>query len=268
MKPFLVAAAFLLMVACERELSIDYRTAEPLYVAEVLLTTDEVTARVTTTRGVMQSADGIEVNDAVVTIRPVGTEWTDTLMFMGRGRYRSGYFAVEGKEYEANISLGGRSYTSTSVMPSAPVVNSYRFVWQDVMTERVLLFDLRLQDPADEHNYYFMHLYRNGIGYRWAVADDSANPGAEVQQLFTCTTKRDMDADKGSDVLHEGDRIRLEVRSIDVRTYEYLYSLQLMGNTGTNPIANFSGGMLGYFSAYQSVDNSIIFHVADVEEQP
>ena len=133
-----------------------------------------------------------------------------------------------------------------------------------LVNQNVELADLRLEDIPDENNYYFMHLYRNGVGYRWAVMSDRENPGAELQQLFSCTTKRDMDAGTGSDVLFEGDQMRLEVRSIDRPVYDYLYSLQLMNNTGTNPIANFSDGLLGYFSAYQVDVRDIEFCVDSI----
>ncbi|MGX8696700.1 MAG: hypothetical protein ACSW8D_09965, partial [Prevotella sp.] len=65
-------------------------------------------------------------------------------------------------------------------------------------------------------------------------------------------------------VLFEGDLMRLEVRSIDRPVYDYLYSLQLMNNTGTNPIANFSDGLLGYFSAYQVDVRDIEFCVDSI----
>ena len=50
-------------------------------------------------------------------------------------------------------------------------------------------------------------------------------------------------------------------------SYEYLYSLLLMDNTGTNPIENFTGGCLGYFSAFSGVGRGIEFRTEYVEEE-
>ncbi len=251
----------LFLVSCEKEISIDYHSTEPLYVAEVELTPDWISARLTTTRDVKEaSAAGTYVDDATVTIRMTGSDWTDTLLHQRRGQYRLDYFAYVGKEYEVDVIVDGRHHTSTSILYSMPQLLSFNFKWQDVVGERVLFADLHLQDNPDENNYYFMHLYRNGIGYRWAVSDDRATPGGELQQLFSCTTERDMDKGTDSDALREGDRMRMEVRSIDRRAYDYLYSMQLMDNTGTNPIPNFTGGLLGYFSAYQEVVVECVFH--------
>ena len=221
-------------------------------------------ARITTTRNMdgVLTADNY-VNNAIVTVRAEGSEWLDTLKSRGHGMYSLFYFAYEGTEYEVDINIDGKHYTSTSKMHSAPVVSSFRFIWKEAMGEKILFADLRLEDIPDENNYYFMHLYRNGVGYRWAVIDDRSNPGAELQQLFSCFTKRQMDKGTDSDVIQEGDRLYLEVRSIDRRAYDYLYSLQLMDNTGTNPIANFSGGLLGYFSAFQQVTIETAFHLDD-----
>ena len=43
--------------------------------------------------------------------------------------------------------------------------------------------------------------------------------------------------------------------------------MQIMGNTGTNPIQNFTGGCLGYFSAYSEETYDCTYHLADVDEE-
>ena len=266
MKKLLILIAPLLLLSCEKEIIIDYHTTQPHYVAEAELTPDEATVRITTTRDVTEAKNLTQVENAIVTLRMEGSNWTDTLVNKGRGRYQLDYFAYEGKEYCLDIIIDGRHHTSTSTMHSMPQIISFDFVWQDVLTERMLLADLHMQDNPDEINYYFMHLYRNGIGYRWAVADDHSNPGGELQQLFSCTTEREIEKGTDSDALRDGDKMRLEVRSIDQRAYDYLYSLQLMDNTGTNPIANFTGGMLGYFSAYQQATIERVFTIDSCKE--
>ena len=91
---------------------------------------------------------------------------------------------------------------------------------------------------------------------------DTQNPNKELQQLFSFFRE----GSKDDSVLNEGDMLRIEIRAIDQRAYDYLYSMQLMNDTGTNPIANFSGGCLGYFSAYHQVTYTCSYHESDVEE--
>ncbi len=253
------------LTACEKEIDMDYRTIEPRYVAEVEVQPGTAKARLTTTRAVKGSrVEDTYVTNATVTVSMVPGGRSYQLKYSGQGVYEAKVAGLEGQEYMADIEIDGQHYTSTSTMLSAPVINSFTLVWQDILGERMLFGDLRLQDNPTEHNYYFMHLYRNNIGYRWAVMRDTSNPGDELQQLFSCTTETEI-RKNNSDELHDGDRLRLDVRSIDKRAYDYLYSLQSMDNSGTNPIENFTGGMLGYFSAYQSESLETVFRIDSVE---
>jgi hypothetical protein len=149
-------------------------------------------------------------------------------------------------------------------MQKDPKMNNFRFVWMKVGAEKILFGDLRLQDIPNEDNWYYMHIYRNGVGYRWAVMRDDQNPNRELQQLFSFFHDGKSD---DSDALHEGDQLKILIRAIDQRSYDYLYSLQLMENTGTNPIENFTGGCLGYFSAYNQYTYYCTYHRSDIEEE-
>lgn len=262
---FTIYCLLVLLSSCEKEIDIDYRTIEPRYVAEVEVKPGMAKARLTTTRAIENSrVEDTYVTNATVTVSMVPDGKSYQLKYTGRGFYEAKVAGIEGQEYLADIEIDGQHYTSTSTMLSAPVINSFTLVWQDIVGERMLFGDLRLQDNPTEHNYYFMHLYRNGIGYRWAVMRDTSNPGDELQQLFSCTTETEI-RKNDSDELRDGDRLRLEVRSIDKLAYDYLYSLQTMDNSGSNPIQNFTGGMLGYFSAYQSQTCETVFYIDSVQ---
>lgn len=260
----LILMLAILLTACEKEIDLDYRTVAPYYVAEMEVKPGLAKARLTTTRAVKDSRvedTYVEGATVTVTLTPGGKAYQ--LGYKGKGIYEAKVAGIEGQEYLADIEIDGRHYTSTSTMLSKPVINSFTLTWKDVVGERILFGDLRLQDCPTEYNYYFMHLYRNNIGYRWAVMRDTSNPGDELQQLFSCSTETEIR--KGdTDGLHDGDRLRLEVRSIDKRAFDYLYSLQTMDNNGSNPIENFTGGMLGYFSAYQSQTYNTVFHIDSI----
>ena len=68
------------------------------------------------------------------------------------------------------------------------------------------------------------------------------------------------------DVLREGDELTLEARTIDERSYNYLYAVLQMDNTGTNPPDNFTGGCLGYFSAFCGMAFNIRYYEDQIEE--
>ena len=51
------------------------------------------------------------------------------------------------------------------------------------------------------------------------------------------------------------------------RAYDYFYSMQVMQNSGTNPVQNYTGGCLGYFSACNIFNYDTVFRRAEVETE-
>jgi hypothetical protein len=254
-----------LLVSCEKELDMDYRTVDPMYVVEGLVTQDGTTVKVSTTRSIdSKDRESYFVKGAVIVVTSENGD-EDTLSYNSAGRYVSAVKGEPGVSYSLDVTVDGHRFQATSVMQQQPQLNNFRFVWRKVFSEDLLFADLRLQDIPDENNYYFMHVYRNYIGYRWAVMRDNQNPGGELQQLFSCATRKDMEDGSDSDALHEGDFINVEIRNIDRQTYDYFFALQQSGNTGTNPTEVFTGGCLGYFSACGVINKALYFHEADVE---
>ena len=262
MRKLIYALMALGMMSCEKEITIDYHKADARYVVEGTINATGTKVRVSTTNAMDDNTIISEVDDAIVTI--TGDDGTTaTIPSKGYGRYRSGFVGVPGTTYTLEIEVDGQHFSSTSIMQQTPKVNEFKLVWKKMLTERYLFADLRLQDIANESNWYFMHIYRNGLGYRWAVMKDDKNPNKELQQLFTFFREGASD----SDVLQDGDELRVVVRAIDERAYNYLYSMQHIDNTGTNPVDNFTGGCLGYFSANNEIEFYREFHYSDVEEE-
>lgn len=256
-----------LLLSCEKEIDIDYHETDHLYVAEATLTQTGTNVQLSTTQSITDNnLSSHLVDNATIVLTCKHYDYTDTLRYTRNGNYTSIVSGEPGITYDLDIYVEGHHFASSSTMQEMPDVRSFRFVWMKMMGERTLYGDLRIQDAPDRNNYYFMHIYRNGVGYRWAVMDDDKNKGGELQQLFRCGSERDMDKGKG-DVLLEDDAIRIEVRAIDRASYDYLYSMQVMDNSGSNPISNFTGGCLGYFSAYSYVNLRRTFHRSEVEEE-
>lgn len=267
MKKNIIFLLLPLLVSCEKEILIDYHETDQIYVAEAKLTQVDTNVRLTTTQNVTDNNNrSHSVENAIVVLSVKNYGFVDTLRHTSNGNYTSKTYGEPGITYDLDIYLGDRHFNSSSTMQEAPDVQSFRFVWMKMLSERILYGDLRIQDDPNRNNYYFMHIFRNGVGYRWAVMNDEKNKGGELQQLFQCGTESDID--KGDkDVLQENDAIRVEVRAIDRASYDYLYSMQVMDNAGTNPVKNFTGGCLGYFSAYNYVNLRYVFHRSEVEEE-
>ena len=251
-----------LFISCKKDIEIDYHQVNPLYVVEASVSNDGMKARISLTNDMDDNTTTSNISGATVVV--TGSDGTSvTLPYVTDGTYRSSVKGTPGVTYTIDIDIDGHHFTSSSTMQKMPKINQFQFIWKSVMKERFQMGELLFQDIANEDNWYFTHIYRNNLGFRWAVKRDDQNPNKELQQLFSIAREGDND----TDMLVEGDQLRLELRAIDQRAYDYLYSMQIMDNTNTNPITNFTGGCLGYFSAYSQITINYIFHEAEVEEE-
>ena len=252
----------ILTASCKKDIDIDYHQVEPLYVVEASVSNDGMKATISRTNNMDDNTTAYDISRATVII--TGSDNSrETLDYQGKGVYFSKTKGTPEVEYTIQIDIDGHHFTSSSTMHEMPEINEFRFIRKKILRENYQMGKLLLQDIPNEDNYYFAHLYRNKKGYRWALKKDDTDPNKELQVLFTFAREGSND----EDLLREGDRIRLEVRTIDRKSYDYLYSMQIMDNSGTNPIPNFTGGCLGYFSAYSQWTYEYIFHEDDVKDE-
>ena len=251
-----------LLSSCEKDIEIDYHQVPSLYVVEASVSNTNMEARISRTQNMDDNSSKSDINNAVVVI--TGDDGSNNqLKYLSNGRYYSSSRGVPGVTYTITVDIDGEHFTSTSTMQNKPTINSFRVIRKKIATEWFQIGELKFQDLPNEDNWYFMHIYRNDLGYRWAVLDDRNDPNQERQQLFTFFRE----GEGGSDVLRDGDDLRIELYTIDQRAYDYLFSMQMMENTGTNPIPNFSGGCLGFFSAHWLVAIPYTYRAANVEEE-
>ena len=255
-------SSLLFLTNCEKEIEIDYHAVPSLYVVEASVSNTKMEARISRTQNMDDKSTKSEINDAVVVI--TGDDGSSyRLSYLSNGRYTAKGKGTPGVTYTITVDVGGEHFTSSSTMQNQPSIGSFRVIRKKIATEWFQIGELNFPDLPNEDNWYFMHIYRNDIGYRWAVLDDRNDPDNERQQLFTFFRE----GDTGSDVLRDGDNLRIELYTIDRGTYDYFFSMQMMDNTGTNPIPNFTGGCLGYFSAHWLVTKNFVYRAENVEDE-
>ena len=162
---------------------------------------------------------------------------------------------VPGRTYVLRVETGGTAYVATSTLP-APVVPF------DKLTTQVSTVGSRIQavvdyrDPAGSGNSYLFRQYRNGrLNNTIFVQNDQFNDGKAVSQVLRLAGPSNDPNDVNK--LVAGDSLRVEMQNIDANVYEYFRTLNLIlttnpatATTPANPKSNFSGGVLGYFSAH------------------
>ena len=246
----LFCLSIVLLSSCKKDIDIDYHQVPSLYVVEASVSNTNMEARISKTQNMDDNSTKSDINNATVVI--TGDDGSrNQLNYLSNGRYYSKSTGVSGVTYTITVDVDGEHFTSTSTMQNKPTINSFRVIRKKIATEWFQIGELNFQDLP------------NDLGYRWAVLNDRNDPNKELQQLFNFFRE----GDGGSDVLRDGDDLRIELYTIDQRTYDYFFSMQMMENTGTNPIPNFSGGCLGYFSAQWLVTKPFVYHAANVEEE-
>lgn len=270
-----ILLSWLALSACEKELDIDYPASPPIVMIEGQVTNEGMDVFVGYTRPVDEASPSPGQPGAIVAISNGDT--TVTLAYDATtGHYHSPVAGQPGSTYHLSVDFAGEHYEGVSTMPSATTLLSTAFVWQQVLDERLLAFEVWATDPEpEERNYYRYRMCRRsahphgrakrmGEAYRWNVFDDRGNPPGRIYRDIICMTEKmaeDDEEEQWDRILYAGDTIDFDLMVIERPVYDFFRSLVVGQNGRANPTGNISGGCLGYFSA-ASITRSpeIIYH--------
>ena len=118
----------LLLVSCEKEIDIDYRSVEPIYVVEASVSNEGMRARVSQTQDMDDNSTTSDVTDAYVKI--TGSDGSETILKHQRnGNYQSTVKGQVGVTYQIDVEVDGHHFTSTSTMQPMPKINRFHFIY-------------------------------------------------------------------------------------------------------------------------------------------
>jgi hypothetical protein len=198
------------------------------------------------------------VSGAFVTIS--GNGITDTLSENEPGNYYTHRLEGKpGKSYSLLVSLNGKQYTATSVMPQPVHLDSITFL---IGTNNNIYAVANFQDPPNVPNYYqFTELsdgqkLSNGRGN--SVFSDRLSDGRYIRAVLY---------DDSSDI-KSGTTLTVQMNCVDKAVYNYLNELLQVSTNASgftspspaNPTSNITGGALGYFSANTVTAKSVEIH--------
>lgn len=257
----------LLLSSCEKEIHLPYRSIEPLVVIEGKINQDTAYVRVSRTRDMDDGDRSTALLGADVRISVDGED----ILFRqdADSVYRPSVSlkGVPGKTYTLGVKIGAHEYSSVSSMMDTVRIDSFGFRSIVAAGVKVWLYSASFQDiPGD--NYYVYFLYKDGKVFAWDLFPDIGFEGGRIP--IDIPVESDEEARTGEaphDTIRDGESVRLEVRTVDRRTYDYMYSAVLTWMSSSNPVANFttvsagSPRALGYFSASSSVWRTSTLHL-------
>lgn len=151
-----------------------------------------------------------------------------------------------GKKYNLSVTVNNQNYLATSTMPQAVKLDSIRQNEIFIFGKKTKFLKVHFQDPAGLGNYYNNRIFVNKLKRKEFFVDfDRFNDGKQIANTIFINEPD----------LETGDKVKIEMLTIDVNVYKYLFAItQIAGNGGpptapANPVSNFNNGALGYFSA-------------------
>lgn len=249
---FIAGLVSILLSSCEKEIDIDLNSADPQVVIEGSVTDGPGPHYVKISESVNFSDANVypPVSEAVVVISD-NLGIIDTLTESSSGIYQTHTITgVPGNKYELNVQIGESKYFASSIMPQKVKLDSLRFE--------------PLFAPGSESLYSVLPVYVDpetlGNNYRFLVSVNGKKNNSYIVDndvIGNGTTNDFPIFDPEMEIL-SGDTVTVEMRCIDLSTYNYFYSLAQIsgggpggGTTPANPTNNIYGGAaLGVFSAY------------------
>lgn len=164
-----------------------------------------------------------------------------------QGLYKSARFkGIPGLAYTLEVTVEGKTYSATSVMPFPVVPDSVGFKTLSFFGNSNIYPVVFYKDPSSIQNQYRYLIKVNGKLKSDLVTEDRFNDGNAVSELIT---------DDVGDDLKPGDSIEVEMQCIDKNVFKYFFALSQIGGNGgppvapANPISNFNNNALGIFNA-------------------
>jgi hypothetical protein len=253
-----LSALCLLATSCTKVIELDLKDAESKITIDGVINNmpGPYTVKVNKSVPFGESSIYPEVADALVVISDdAGT--VDTLTYKGNGAYQTSKInGVAGRTYNLNVKANGVEYKATSTMPIG--VDLDTLLQQTIQAgpqTRKVIFPSYVDAPTLGNNYHFLLKVNGKLDPAYVLWNDNATNGQVSKRPIRTNFE-----------INSGDTVEVEMRSYNLASYNYFYTLSLMqsngpggGTTPTNPGSNISNNALGIFSAhYSSIKTKII----------
>lgn len=164
-----------------------------------------------------------------------------------------------GNSYQLEVISNGQKHTAQATIPSPPIIDS---VWMEEVNDTSAVIRLRINDPAQEVNYYRVFTQRVGIDKRFIPAylpnfSDELFNGTIFETPIYLGDETNLHRKK-SMYFKWNDEILIKVCSMDKQAYEYWTRVQMQLSGTKNPFAsngkalptNITGNAIGYWCGY------------------
>ena len=248
--------SFFLFSSCEKVIDLNLKNTEAVIVIEGNISdqTENQFVRISKTIPFTESNTFNGFNGAKVTVTPpsgIPINYTE----VSSGLYRSQRLkGTPGQTYKLEVLADGKLYTASSTMPFPVVPDSVGFKKLSFFGNANIYPTVYYKDPSGVQNQYRYLLKINNKPQADIVFEDRFNDGNPISDVIIYD----------GDDIKSGDKIDIEMQSIDRNVFKYYFAISQIGGNGgppvapSNPDSNISNGALGIFSAYTKSTISIV----------
>lgn len=283
----------LLLASCEKDVNIDLGTGNPKLVVDGFIETDNFPVVVLTnsfsyfSKIDLSTLENAFIHGAVVKVSDGSREITLREYTLDTGFSTSKYYfysidtadpaafdfkGVAERYYHLSIETGGKTYESTTKIPSVRPMDS---IWYeppaypvDGIPDAMNVF-VRYSDPDTEGNYVRYYTQRNGSLFFApfnSVYDDQVINGTTFSLSVTPGNDHSKDINRDSaSYFFKGDTVTLKWCAIDQKVFNFWSTLEFSATTVGNPfsspvtvVSNVSNNALGVWAGYGVTYSTVI----------
>jgi hypothetical protein len=253
----------LILGSCEKVIDVDLKESGKRIVIEATLSEGEqdFSVYISKTAPYFDNSMPEAIDSAIVTLTD-DTNNSFNIPHDKDGLYRAEITGVANRTYTLKVEIEGEEYEASSFLPEKvkldTVYSKYEKGFGPIESGYAVYF--RYSDPALVPNYYRVVHYLNG----------EKQNSAEDMQVFNdrLTDGNSPEMPLIMKIFQPGDTVMVELVHFDAASYDYFLTLsEIIGEGGGphgglaapgNPNTNWSGGILGYFSASASDTLSVV----------
>ena len=255
---FLFIMAFALIAsACEKIIDLEVKEGDKRYILDAELNTMDDSISIILSESVPYLSDDTPtyVENATVELTPEGNS-AILVPYESNGRYALPLEALEDQDYKLSVDFNDISVEANSHLTKKTNINELLI---DENIEGDLIIRTALSDPAGEDNYYRIRYSIDGQKMdeveNWVLFSDNNNDGGELTPRIL------------NELFESGKKVDVELMTMSKSQYEYYQGMLSISDPSAfsysvsapaNPVSNWSGDVLGYFSTYAIDTMSVV----------
>lgn len=262
MSRLIIILLFLSFLSCEKVVELDLKESEPKHVIDAQLTDGSpCIIKLTESQGFYDDAPYKGISGARIILSDNEGNKEVVQEAIDAGVYISQMRGVTGRTYSLDVTIDEKSYQAKAKIPKVVNIDSLYIYNIKIGTDNWYSPCVVFLDPADEENYYYTLLFVNGsLMKKIYLQDDENRNGLKIEHVLYFSKE-----DNDDEELKIGDTITVQMQSIDKGAYTFYKSVSSAAASGnTNPISNFSGGILGCFKTYSTSEMELIISAEDI----